>query len=255
MDRVKNRRNYYRVLNVQPDAPLAVVKASYRALMQKLGVHPDLGGDGAHARLLNEAYAVISDPARRAEYDRQHAPDALRRPGGGEGTGSARTGNSPYGRSGEAAQAEYRQAPKRGHCLFCGALQPQQQELGLPPVCANCGSPQRQVDGPVSMDNKERSLARIQREGAVRVYTHWPQARPYTAWLTDLSPTGLGLRSQVPLRANSVIKVEGAEMQAILHISNCQSLPAPGAQEYRCGGRFLTLSFDLERGNFVCTTA
>jgi hypothetical protein len=39
----QNRRNYYRILHVQPDAPMEVIRASYRTLMQKLRFHPDLG--------------------------------------------------------------------------------------------------------------------------------------------------------------------------------------------------------------------
>ena len=40
---MENRRNYYRILQVQPDAPVEVIKASYRALMRELRLHPDLG--------------------------------------------------------------------------------------------------------------------------------------------------------------------------------------------------------------------
>ena len=67
---MRNRRNYYRVLHVQRDAPPAVIKASYRAIMQRMTVHPDLGGDHAQAVLINEAFHTLSDPARRAAYDR-----------------------------------------------------------------------------------------------------------------------------------------------------------------------------------------
>ena len=49
-----NRRNYYRLLHVQPDAPPEVIRASYRALMALH--HPDVGGDHATAALINEAY-------------------------------------------------------------------------------------------------------------------------------------------------------------------------------------------------------
>ena len=38
--RMENRRNYYRILRVQPDAPLEVIKSSYRTLMTKLGLTP-----------------------------------------------------------------------------------------------------------------------------------------------------------------------------------------------------------------------
>ena len=42
---MQNRRNLYRILHVQPEAPLEIIKASYRSLMTKLKLHPDLGGD------------------------------------------------------------------------------------------------------------------------------------------------------------------------------------------------------------------
>jgi len=68
---LSNRRNYYRILYVQPDAPIEVIKANYRALMQKLRVHPDVGGDDWNASLLNAAYAALRDVKRRAAYDRK----------------------------------------------------------------------------------------------------------------------------------------------------------------------------------------
>ncbi len=66
-----NRRNHYRTLHVQPDAPFEVIKANYRTLMQKLKLHPDLGGDHWAAVHVNAAYAILSNPARRAAYDRK----------------------------------------------------------------------------------------------------------------------------------------------------------------------------------------
>ena len=73
---MENRRNYYRILHVQPDAPTEIIKSSYRTLMQKLRMHPDLGGDQWNATLINEAYQTLMDAARRAEYDRQGAPES-----------------------------------------------------------------------------------------------------------------------------------------------------------------------------------
>jgi DnaJ-class molecular chaperone len=68
---MKNQRNYYRVLFVQPDAPMEIVQASYRTIMQKLKAHPDLGGDTWNASVINEAYQTLADPMRRIEYDEQ----------------------------------------------------------------------------------------------------------------------------------------------------------------------------------------
>ena len=66
-----NRRNHYRVLQVQPDAPFEVIRANYRALVQKLKLHPDLGGDHWTAAHINAAYHVLSNPVLRAAYDRE----------------------------------------------------------------------------------------------------------------------------------------------------------------------------------------
>jgi curved DNA-binding protein CbpA len=67
---LENRRNYYRLLNVQPDAPAEVIKASRRTLMEKLKYHPDLGGTHKMAMLVDAAYQTLTDPLKRAEYDR-----------------------------------------------------------------------------------------------------------------------------------------------------------------------------------------
>ena len=65
----KERRNYYRILNVQPDAPLEIIKNNYRTLLQKLRLHPDLGGENRNASIINEAYNVLRNPEKRSAYD------------------------------------------------------------------------------------------------------------------------------------------------------------------------------------------
>jgi len=67
----KNRRNYYRILRVQPDASPAVIRNNYRTLLQKLRLHPDLGGDHWNASQLNIAYHTLRHPHRRAAYDQE----------------------------------------------------------------------------------------------------------------------------------------------------------------------------------------
>jgi curved DNA-binding protein CbpA len=70
-------KDYYKILEIQPDASLEVMNNAYRALVRKY--HPDL----YHTRLkapmtakmqeINEAYNILSIPASRAEYDRRYA--------------------------------------------------------------------------------------------------------------------------------------------------------------------------------------
>ena len=62
---------YYDNLKVARDAPDAVIRAAYRALAQQY--HPDKNPDSADAarvmKLINEAYAALSDPAKRRDHD------------------------------------------------------------------------------------------------------------------------------------------------------------------------------------------
>jgi len=64
-------KDYYQILGVGRNASLEEIKAAYRRLAMKY--HPDRGG-GKEAeekfKEINEAYQVLSDPAKRAEYDR-----------------------------------------------------------------------------------------------------------------------------------------------------------------------------------------
>lgn len=58
----------YEILSVAPDAGAEELRAAFRRLSKK--VHPDAGGSDALFAQVKDAYDVLSDPARRAEYDR-----------------------------------------------------------------------------------------------------------------------------------------------------------------------------------------
>jgi hypothetical protein len=62
--------SHYRVLGVEPDASAPRIQAHYRWLLRAL--HADRPTAGWHlvmAERVNEAYAALSDPTRRAAYD------------------------------------------------------------------------------------------------------------------------------------------------------------------------------------------
>jgi curved DNA-binding protein CbpA len=63
-------RSLYDVLNVAPEAEPVVVEAAYKALIKKY--HPDQAVEAPvskDATAINEAFAVLKDPAKRADYD------------------------------------------------------------------------------------------------------------------------------------------------------------------------------------------
>jgi curved DNA-binding protein len=61
--------DYYETLQISPNAEPETVHRVYRLLAQQY--HPDNKDTGnvEHFRRLNEAYQVLSDPERRAQYD------------------------------------------------------------------------------------------------------------------------------------------------------------------------------------------
>ncbi|MGQ0434716.1 MAG: J domain-containing protein [Microthrixaceae bacterium] len=69
----------YDILGVASDADDATVRRAFVTLARRH--HPDLaGGDASQMRAINDAWATLGDPARRARYDRLLAGGEPSRP-------------------------------------------------------------------------------------------------------------------------------------------------------------------------------
>lgn len=78
-------RDLYEILGVERGADADEIKKAYRRKAREL--HPDAGGDEDGFKEVQHAYSVLSDPQKRARYDRF----------GDDGTGTAGAGGDPFG--------------------------------------------------------------------------------------------------------------------------------------------------------------
>src|SRR5436190_13664252 len=91
-------KDYYAVLGVPKDADKAAIRKAYRTLARQY--HPDANAGDSKAedkfKEISEAYDVLSDEARRREYDEARTLFAIGYPGGFRG-GTFRPGGNAGG--------------------------------------------------------------------------------------------------------------------------------------------------------------
>jgi hypothetical protein len=240
----EDRRNLYRILHVQPEAPLEVIRASYRTLMSTLRAHPDLGGDPAAAARINAAYAVLTDPDRRQAYDRSLS--ALPERGTPAKAGpAARAPASPVPAvaSDPAAWLADRACPMCRHPLPAA--------LHLDTRCAGCDSP---LFRRPAVDRGELFGRRSNpRNARAMPATLRLAGRPgdHAARLRDLSLSGLCLQSPMPVAERSALRVMTATFDAVAVVVGCRRQ----REGWLLHGELLTLQLLRTQGVFVSVKA
>lgn len=245
----EERRNLYRILHVQPEAPLEVIRASYRTLMSTLRSHPDLGGDPAAAARINAAYAVLTDPERRRAYD-------LSLSGGPSPDQPAKAG--PAARA--AARAAVPAAPPAlasdpatwladRACPMC--RHPLPAALHLDTRCPGCDSPlfRRPNADRGELFGRRRSPRNAR---AMPATLRLPE-RPgdHAARLRDLSLSGLCVLSPVPAAERSALRVMTATFDAVAVVVGCRRQ----SDGWLLHGELLTLQLLRSQGVFVSAKA
>ena len=61
-------KDYYEILGVSKNASQKEIKEAFYKLAHKY--HPDKGGEADKFKEINEAYQVLSNPEKRAQYDK-----------------------------------------------------------------------------------------------------------------------------------------------------------------------------------------
>lgn len=246
---LNNRRNFYRILHVQPEAPLEIIKASYRSLMTKLKAHPDLGGDHEAAVLINQAYAVLSNAEKRQQYDESLRLNKRQVRKARAAPGATYDIVDPLRSC--AGAADYVDAsPSNGfqQCPFC--RNPIRTSALRITHCANCASPLVSAIPIASKHVKElfgrRIAPRISKAGALRIYPSWPHPG-HGAQLRDLSPTGIGLLTGYAAQVSQLLKLEGSFFNGIARVITVRA--AQGT--FSIHASFVTAEFMTKAGSFV----
>ena len=244
---MKNRRNYYRILLIQPDAPLDIIKASYRTQMQKLKMHPDLGGDEWDASILNEAYRILSNPETRAAYDASFLDNRA---------GLANTAQTPEDRTARPGKA--RPSATAGEpvdmsvCAFCRTRRPADMALDSMPFCTGCGGPLTVANALRIVDTSGRACVRMPHHAPVTAYTD-TDCPGLHGRLHDLSPMGMQLQLSSPLRSGQIVRINADPVAAIGRVIFCNRTGKNG--QFRAGVAFITVCFRQQHGTFLSENA
>lgn len=228
---MNNRRNYYRILQVQPDAPIEIISSSYRTLMRDLKRHPDLGGELWSAEVLNEAYEILSNSSKRAEYDRKLFETYVNKPctGGSAGKKNVIT----------------------FFCPFC--KRPLERDAKPDEHCRTCKCPLHPCGQGVTPDkDHHRAVERLRKYGKLKYYSSWPQ-KGKEAKMLDVSTKGIRFVCKEKLRPGATIKLSSPLLRAIAEVKDIQKSKPHNECCYTVGVEFLSVSFAKTTGSFVST--
>lgn len=243
-----NRRNYYRILHVQPDAHCEIIKASYRTLMQKLKQHPDLGGDDWNASILNEAYRTLTNPKKRAAYDQQF----LHRHKSADTQSRQQHADR---KKQQKRQPTNTRRPKTDDtlCPFCRTPKPVRFRYNNSGECNSCRSPLKSVMRLALAGSSRRTMQRSSHHAPLGFYTDPENMVVKSGSISDLSPHGMQFSTTSQLDEGQVIKIVSDVLTAVAQVTYCREQAA--RQAYTVGVSFLTLHFYERSGTFISENA
>lgn len=245
-----NDKTYYELLHVSRDAPVEIIRTSYRTLMQRLKHHPDLGGDASTAALINEAYGVLSNAERREEYDARL--DLLSRVADSAAEAPAEETVKPAEEAAPPPRPTERRPVNLSHeCAFCESPHSLGSVIEADAGCEVCGSPLFPAQQRRMEHGGQRAVARVGKRQPVTFYTRWPQASGFEGHIEDISLNGLRLVTSHDLVEGQRIKIVSDVVQAIAKVSHAVSERRGWKLTCVAGVSFLTLRFGRSVGGFV----
>ncbi|HQU97958.1 MAG TPA: DnaJ domain-containing protein [Nitrosomonas sp.] len=233
-------KNYYRVLQVQSDAPVAIIMASYQALKKH---------NSADIKSLDEAYRILSNNKTRQQYDVYLARYLAETRQESEAQSNEVYPMAMTTSNSTASSLQPYQAVILHYCAFCKTPYRSHANLYGNENCLECNSPITSIEHE-SLSLLRRTMKRIPLQGEFLFYLFWP-GKPYRGYFQDLSSNGLRFWSEQSIDLGEIIKIDAANLQAVTEVTHT-SVENNGIST---GTRFITAKFDQSRGNFISVQA
>ncbi len=224
--------DYYSLLGVERDSPQSVIRESYRRLMQQGGNHPDLGGDTQTAALINKAYTVLKDPARRGDYD-------------------MRLNILARVTMGFEIEPDPMRLDPASNCLFCGEAHHYGSIAADDVGCESCGSPLRVVQNSRLQAGDLRAVHRLGKEIDMICFTHWQQQEGVAARTEDSSPQGLRMITRSCVQEGQRVRLMSSLLEAVGVVTHCTQRRHGWRTLNVAGVSFLTLKVLRSVGGFM----
>lgn len=235
-----NQRNLYRILQVQPDAPMTAIQASYQVLKKDLQQDP---------ALLDAAFRILSNPKARKHYDELFAMSNFSRASGKTSEANIEPAECRGVDGAFLSEMDCYQAVITDYCFFCKTPYPTQTNAYLSESCLECASPLAALHSENFVSSR-RVSTRTTVRGEFVFYLFWPGA-PYQGSFQDLSPTGIRFLTQQAIDVHDIIKIDAPNLKAVAEVTRIHT----EGRETCAGTRFITVKFDSHRGNFVTVQA
>lgn len=210
-------------------------------MMQKLKMHPDLGGDELTAKWLNEAQETLLDPLKRAQYDQWLNAQHLKVPR--DSSAKERL---------VARLSSVRVTPEKT-CLICGEPYVQVAVTNSPwqsvQRCKRCAAPLREpqeFQGDTSAEL--RNMQRIVYSVATTMHRGWPDSDYSHVEITNFSLQGAGAQSAEKLRVGEAVLLKSDVFEAVARVTRCQK---ESNGKWTAGVRFHTLHLQSPPGRLV----
>lgn len=216
-----NRRNLYRLLQVQPDAAPDVIEAAYRALT---ALHRASATDGADVALLDDAWRVLSDTARRARYD------------------AKRDANWDW----KMIDAQ----PFIGGCAFCGFLLP--DHVHADSRCERCFAPLAPVSWPIvpSAAGERRGVPRVSKSDWALLHVD-DKSAAMNVRMRDLSYSGISIYCDVALLVRQRVRIIGSSFDVVADLVSRRRV----SSVFVLHAHLLTAQFSALPGDLSSATA